>query len=99
MKHNKYERKEKLFYKLEKEYSNSSISRCGYHIDYKLRNDLYHNFYDWFIWPSAPTWYRRMLNRKRRHSHKNVIYLIKIDLLDWENAIFDDNYRDSSRYW
>jgi hypothetical protein len=94
MKTNKWKQKEKFFKKLKTEYYNTPYGR-----GVELRNKLYQDFYDWFRMPSAPYWYRRMLNRKRRHSHKNIIYLVKNNSLDWDNATFDDNYRDSGWYW
>lgn len=99
MKHTKQERKEKLFYKLEQEYFNAVVARREYRSSTKLRDYLYHNFYDWFRMSSAPNWYRRMLNKRRRASHKNIIRLVRDNSLDWDNAVFDDNYRDSGRYW
>jgi hypothetical protein len=100
MKHTKQERKEKLFLQLTSELYSLPYVRGGCSQTKKLRNKLYQDFYDWFAYcGTAPQWYRRMLNRKRKFSHKHTIYLIKNDYLDWDNATFDDNYRDSSWYW
>lgn len=59
-----------------------------------LRDYLYLNFYDWYKSEPPPSWFRRKINKKRRYSNRNTLFLIKNGVIDWDNAVFDDNYRD-----